>query len=170
MPIDFDLIEKGFMEVLRSQPAFTGWKKKRKRCLWRALGDVEQGVELIRYKASFENTQWVSLAVHVSVPCEREWPVYVPTEIWDKGRLYRRAYLVSGQGLANEPTFASGALLAITSPEELATWLGMLPGDIDKHVVSWFKQYETLEAASYEYQIPRWRLEQAGLLPRTPER
>ncbi|WP_255469123.1 hypothetical protein [Achromobacter sp. UMC46] len=96
--------------------------------------------------------------------------MYVPTEVWDKGRLYRRTYLVPGQGLTNEPTFASGATLAITSPDELAAWIGTLPSDIEQHVVAWFKQYETLEAASYEYEIPRWRLEQAGLLPRTPGR
>src|SRR6478609_6306675 len=90
MPIDFEPIENSFMETLRPHPAFAGWRKKRKRCLWRKVGDVEQGVELIRYKDSFENRQRVSLGLYVSVPYEREWPVYVPTEIWDKGRLYRR--------------------------------------------------------------------------------
>ncbi|WMD19128.1 hypothetical protein RAS12_21215 [Achromobacter seleniivolatilans] len=168
MPLDFDLIEKGFMETLRPQPAFAGWKKKRKRCLWRALGDVEQGVELLRYQASFENRQLVSLALYASVPYEREWPVYVPQEVWHKGRLFRRAYLVPEQGLVDEPTFASGASVALTSQEELASWLATLPADIDQHVAPWFKQYDTLEAASYEYQIPRWRLQEAGLIPRTP--
>ena len=129
---------------------------------------MEQGVELIRYKASFDNRQWVSLGLYVSVPCEREWPVYVPAEIWDKGRLYRRAYLVPGHGLVDEPTFASGASVAVATPEDLAAWLAALPDDIDAHVASWFKQYETLEDASYEYQIPRWRLEKAGLIPLTP--
>ncbi|MFY1914023.1 hypothetical protein ACOTB6_20850 [Achromobacter xylosoxidans] len=98
MPIAFDPIELGFMETLRAQPAFAGWRKRRKRCLWRALGDVEQGVELLRYRESFENRQLVSLGLYVSVPCEREWPVYVPPEVWSKGRLYRRACLVPGQG------------------------------------------------------------------------
>ncbi|MFC0258581.1 hypothetical protein CEY09_16055 [Achromobacter marplatensis] len=168
MPIEFEQIESVFMDTLRAHSAFAGWKKKRKRCLWRALGDVQQGVELIRYKASFDNRQLVSVGLYVSVPCEREWPVYVPTEIWDKGRLYRRAYLVPGQGLVDEPTFASGASIAIASAEALAAWLATLPADIDAHVTPWFKQYETLEAASYEYQIPRWRLEKAGLIPLTP--
>jgi len=108
------------------------------------------------------------LGLYVSVPCEREWPVYVPAEIWDKGRLYRRAYLVPGHGLVDEPTFASGASVAVATPEDLAAWLAALPDDIDAHVASWFKQYETLEDASYEYQIPRWRLEKAGLIPLTP--
>lgn len=171
MPIEFEPIESGFMQILRAQPALTvraGWKKKRKRCLWRALGEVEQGIELVRHQTSFENRQLVSLGLYVSVPCEREWPVYVPAEVWDKGRLYRRAYLVPGQGLVDEPSFASGAPVALTSPEDLAQWLATLPADVDAHVLPWFKQYETREAASYEYQIPRWRLEQAGLIPLTP--
>lgn len=168
MPIEFDPIESGFMEVFRPHPAFSGWRKKRKRCLWRAVGDVEQGVELVRYKDSFENRQHVSVSLYVSVPCEREWPVYVPAEVWHKGRLYRRAYLVPGESLVSEPTLGSGATIALTSPEDLAAWLATLPADIDKYIAPWFAQYQTLEAASYEYQIPRWRLEQAGLIPRTP--
>jgi len=157
MPIDFEPIENGFMETLRPHPAFAGWRKKRKRCLWRKVGDVEQGVELIRYKDSFENRQRVSLGLYVSVPDEREWPVYVPTEIWHKGRLYRRAYLVPNQGLVDDNSFASGALIALSSEEELAAWLATLAADIGPHVAPWFKQYETREAASYEYEIPRWR-------------
>lgn len=168
MPLDFSLIEDGFIDTLRPQPAFAGWRKKRKRCLWRALGEVEQGVELVRYHASFENRQLVSLGLYVSVPCEREWPVHVPPEVWHKGRLYRRAYMVPGQGLVDEPTFASGASIALCSPVDLSAWLETLPADIEQYAAPWFTHYETLDAASYEYQIPRWRLEAAGLAPRTP--
>lgn len=166
MPIDFEPIEQAFMQTLRAQPAFAGWKTRRKRCLWRALADgVEQGVELLRYRDSFENRQLVSLGLYVSVPCEREWPVYVPAEVWNKGRLYRRACLVPGQGLVAEATLGSGAVVELCSPADLARWLATLPADIDRHVGPWFKQYDTLAAASYEYEIPRWRLQQAGLLP-----
>ncbi|CAB3696772.1 MULTISPECIES: hypothetical protein [Achromobacter] len=166
MPIDFEPIEQAFMQTLRAQPAFAGWKKRRKRCLWRALADgVEQGVELLRYRDSFENRQLVSLGLYVSVPCEREWPVYVPPDVWDKGRLYRRACLAPGQGLVGEATLGSGAVIELCSPDDLARWLAVLPADIERYVGPWFSQYDTLATASYEYEIPRWRLQQAGLLP-----
>ncbi|MDQ8035432.1 MAG: hypothetical protein REJ50_25795 [Bordetella sp.] len=165
MPIDFAPIEDGFMNLVRAHPAFAGWRKKRKRSLWRSVGEVEQAIELIRYKDSFENRQLVSIGLSVSVPCEREWPVYVPPDVWHKGRLYRRAFLVPGQGLVPEDAFASGAPVALCEPADLAGWLATLPADIERHVAPWFSQYDTLETASYEYEIPRWRLQQAGLVP-----
>ncbi|WZB71926.1 hypothetical protein WJ968_09505 [Achromobacter xylosoxidans] len=78
-------LEQAVMDLLRAQPAFAGWKKKGKRCLWRTCGEVQQGAELIRYRGSFDNAQHLSLGVYASFPCEREWPVYVPVEIWNKG-------------------------------------------------------------------------------------
>ncbi|MCZ8406430.1 hypothetical protein O9649_01400 [Achromobacter dolens] len=166
MPIDFEPIEREFMQTLRAQAAFAGWKTRRKRCLWRALADgVEQGVELLRYRASFENRQLVSLGIYASVPCEREWPVYMPPEVWHKGRLYRRACLVPGQGLVDEATLGSGAVIELSSPADLADWLATVPADIERHVAPWFERHDTLATASYEYEIPRWRLQQAGLLP-----
>ena len=44
MPIALADLEQGVMERLRAQPAFAGWKKKGKRCLWRACGELQQGV------------------------------------------------------------------------------------------------------------------------------
>lgn len=164
MPINFQPIEDGFMDLVRPHPAFAGWRK-RKRCLWRTINEVEQGLVLNRYKDSFENRQLVSIGVYVSIPHKGDWPVYVPTEVWDKGRLYRRAYLVPGQGLVPEDTFASGAPVALCEHEELPAWLATLPDDIDQHIAPWFKQFETLEAATYDYQIPTWRLQKAGLIP-----
>ncbi|MGH8815385.1 MAG: hypothetical protein ACREX5_02250 [Achromobacter pestifer] len=167
MPIEFDVIEKGFMETVHSHPAFVGWKKRRKRSLWQALGDVSQGVELIRHKASFDNMQWVSLGLFVSVPYERHWPesIDVLSDIWDKGRLYRRAYLIPGRGLTEDPTLGSGAVIKISSPEDLADWLAAMPADIEQFAAPWLQRYQTLEEASYEYKIPRWKLEKAGLIP-----
>ncbi|MDX3984797.1 MAG: hypothetical protein QHC88_06035 [Achromobacter sp.] len=165
MPLDFALIEDGLMDVLRPHPAFAGWRKKRKRCLWRMVGEVEQGMVLNRYKDSFENRQLVSIGVYVSVPHEGGWPVYVPPEVWDKGRLYRRAYLVLGKGLVPEDTLASGAPVALCEPEDLRAWLATLPQDIEQYMAPWFARYQTLEAAGYEYQIPKWRLQQAGHAP-----
>ncbi|MGV2866561.1 hypothetical protein [Achromobacter sp. AGC39] len=167
MPLDFALIEDGFMDVLRPLPAFAGWRKKRKRCLWHMVGEVEQGLTLNRYKDSFENRQLVSLGVYVSVPHDGGWPVYVPPEVWDKGRLYRRAYLVPGKGLVSEDTFASGAPVALCEPDDLRVWLDALPDNIERYVAPWFGQYQTLEAAGFEYQIPKWRLQQAGFIAAT---
>ena len=127
-------LEQAVMDLLRAQPAFAGWKKKGKRCLWRTCGEVQQGAELIRYRGSFDNAQHLSLGVYASFPCEREWPVYVPAEIWNKGRLYRRAYLKPGDGLIDEPTLGSGAVLTIHNEQELANWLAALPADIENHL------------------------------------
>ncbi len=64
-----------------------------------------------------------------------------PTDVWDKGRLYRRAYLVPGQGLS-EDTFASGAPVSCANPKSPPAWLATLPDDIDQHIAPWFKQFE----------------------------
>ena len=165
MPIAFTDLEQNVLEALRAQPAFAGWRKKGKRCLWRACGDVQQGVELVRYQSSFENAQWVSLGLYASVPYDKEWPVYVPPEVWNKGRLYRRVYLKPGAGLIEDNSLGGGAVLKITGADELAAWLETLPADVEHHVVPWLRQYRTLEQAQYEYRIPRWRLEAAGLAP-----
>ncbi|WZB60327.1 hypothetical protein WJ970_19945 [Achromobacter xylosoxidans] len=151
-------LEQAVMDLLRAQPAFAGWKKKGKRCLWRTCGEVQQGAELIRYRGSFDNAQHLSLGVYASFPCEREWPVYVPVEIWNKGRLYRRAYLKPGDGLIDEPTLGSGAVLTIHNEQELANWLAALPTDIENHLAPWLARYQSLEQAWYEYRIPSWRL------------
>lgn len=158
MPIALADLEQGVMELLRAQPAFAGWKKKGKRCLQQAYGELQQGVELIRYKDAFENAQRVSLGVYVSFPYEKEWPVYVPPDIWNKGRLYRRAYLKPGEGLVQEPTLGSGAVLEICNAEDLAKWLSTLPADTENHLAPWLQRYQTLEEAWYEYRIPSWRL------------
>ena len=158
-------LEQAVMDLLRAQPAFAGWKKKGKRCLWRTCGEVQQGAELIRYRGSFDNAQHLSLGVYASCPCEREWPVDVPAEIWNKGRLYRRAYLKPGDGLIDEPTLGSGAVLTIHNEQELANWLAALPADIENHLAPWLARYQSLEQAWYEYRIPSWRLAAAGIKP-----
>lgn len=166
MPIDMADIETGVMGVLRAAPAFAGWKKKGKRVLWRALdGDLHQAVELVRYKAAFENRQLISIGVLVSFPYEREWPVYVPEEVWHKGRLYRRAYLVPGQEAIEHPRGDSGHVLVFTNPDEFQQWLPTLPAEIDAHLAPWLDRYATLQDAWYDYEVPRWRLEKAGLVP-----
>lgn len=158
-------LEQGVMELLRAQPAFAGWKKKGKRCLWRACGELQQGVELIRYKGSFEDAQHVSLGVYVSFPYEKEWPVYVPAEVWNKGRMYRRAYLKPGETLAHEPTLGSGAVLTIRDEQNMKDWLTTLAADAENQLAPWFQRYQTLEEAWYEYRIPSWRLIAAGIEP-----
>lgn len=163
MPIALSELEQGVMGLLRAQPVFAGWKKKGKRCLWRACGELQQGVELILYKGSFDNAQHVSLGVYVSFPYEKEWPVYVPAEIWNKGRLYRRAYLKPQAGLIQEPTLGSGAVLKISDEQDLEIWLSTLATDVENHLAPWFRRYQTLEEAWYEYRIPSWRLNAAGL-------
>lgn len=171
MPIALADLEQGVMELLRAQPAFAGWKKKGKRCLWRAYGELQQGVELIRYKGSFDDAQHVSLGVYVSFPYEKEWPVYVPAEVWNKGRLYRRAYLKPREGLIQDPTLGSGAVFKISSAQDLKDWLSTLAADVENHLAPWFQRYQTLEEAWYEYRIPSWRLQAAGLKPEErPER
>ena len=125
---------------------------------------MQQGAELIRYRGSFDNAQHLSLGVYASFPCEREWPVYVPAEIWNKGRLYRRAYLKPGDGLIDEPTLGSGAVLTIHNGQELANWLAALPADIENHLAPGWR-YQSLEQAWYEYRIPSWRLAAAGIKP-----
>ena len=112
-------LEQAVMDLLRAQPSRVG--RKGKRCLWRTCGEVQQGAELIRYRGSFDNAQHLSLGVYASFPCEREWPVYVPAEIWNKGRLYRRAYLKPGDGLIDEPTLGSGAVLTIHNEQNWPT-------------------------------------------------
>jgi len=163
MPIALTDLEQGVMALLRTQPAFAGWKKKGKRCLWRACGELQQGVELIRYKGSFDNAQHVSLGVYVSFPYEKEWPVYVPAEVWNKGRMYRRAYLKPGEALVQEPTLGSGAVLTISDEQDMEDWLSTLAADVENHLAPWFQRYGTLEEAWYEYRIPSWRLQAAGL-------
>lgn len=163
MPIALSELEQGVMGLLRAQPVFAGWKKKGKRCLWRACGELQQGVELILYKGSFDNAQHVSLGVYVSFPYEKEWPVYVPADIWNKGRLYRRAYLKPQAGLIQEPTLGSGAVLKISHEQDLEIWLSTLATDVENHLAPWFQRYQTLEEAWYEYRIPSWRLNAAGL-------
>lgn len=93
MPIAFTDLEQNMLGSLRAQPAFAGWKKKGKRRLWRACGDV----------------------------------------------------------------------LEITCAEDLAGWLPLLPADVENHIAPWLRRYQTIEQAQYEYRIPRWRLEAAGL-------
>ncbi|MGS1010916.1 hypothetical protein [Achromobacter anxifer] len=165
MPIALAELEQGVMGMLRAQPAFAGWKKKGKRCLWRACGELQQGVELIRYKGSFDNAQHVSLGVYVSFPYEKEWPVYVPAEIWNKGRLYRRAYLKPRAGLIQEPTLGSGAVLKVSDQQDMEELLSTLAADVENHLSPWFQRYETLEEARYEYRIPSWRPQAAGFKP-----
>ena len=126
-------LEQAVMDPARAA-GLRGLEEKGKRCLWRTCGEVQQGAELIRYRGSFDNAQHLSLGVYASFPCEREWPVYVPAEIWNKGRLYRRAYLKPGDGLIDEPTLGSGAVLTIHNEQELANWLAALPADIENHL------------------------------------
>ena len=76
-------LEQAVMDLLRAQPP-SRWKKKQALPV-ADLGEVQQGAELIRYRGSFDNAQHLSLGVYASFPCEREWPVYVPAEIWNKG-------------------------------------------------------------------------------------
>ncbi|WZB71927.1 hypothetical protein WJ968_09510 [Achromobacter xylosoxidans] len=76
----------------------------------------------------------------------------------EQGRLYRRAYLKPGDGLIDEPTLGSGAVLTIHNEQELANWLAALPVDIENHLAPWLARYQSLEQAWYEYRIPSWRL------------
>ena len=126
-------LEQAVMDLLRAQPAFAGWKKKGKRCLWRTCGEVQQGAELIRYRGSFDNAQHLSLGVYASFPCERMAGLCAGRDL-EQGRLYRRAYLKPGDGLIDEPTLGSGAVLTIHNEQELANWLAALPADIENHL------------------------------------
>lgn len=158
MALDWDELERGVAGVLRQHPGFAGWRKPSKRMLRETLGDLQRGVELIRYKASFENHQMIGIGAFVSFPTEEpSWPV--PPEVWRKGRLFRRAYLVPGTGMVDEDTLGSGAVIALHDADELAAFLAALPADLDDHVEPWLDRFGTMEAAHYELRIPQWLLD-----------
>ena len=126
-------LEQAVMDLLRAQPAFAGWKKRQAL----PVADLRRGAarrgadplsRLLR-----QCTAPVPGRVRV-LSVRKEWPVYVPAEIWNKGRLYRRAYLKPGDGLIDEPTLGSGAVLTIHNEQELANWLAALPADIENHL------------------------------------
>ena len=78
-------LEQAVMDLLRAQPAFAGWKKRASVACGGPAARCSKARSWIRYRGSFDNAQHLSLGVYASFPCEREWPVYVPAEIWNKG-------------------------------------------------------------------------------------
>ena len=157
-------LEQAVMDLLRAQPAFAGWKKKGKRCLWRTCGEVQQGAELIRYRGSFDNAQHLSLGVYASFPCEREWPVYVPAEIWNRAPVPPR---LSEAGRRVDRRTHAGQRRRADDPQR--TRIGQLAGGpAGRHREPprpWLARYQSLEQAWYEYRIPSWRLAAAGIKP-----
>lgn len=59
-------------------------------------------------------------------------------EVWNKGRMYRRAYLKPGEGLVQEPTLGSGAVLKISDAHDMEDWLSTLATDVENHLAPGF--------------------------------
>ncbi len=159
MSLDLDEIEKEFATAVRKHAPFANWRKKGKRIFWSQLGDMQLGVELIRFKASFEKNQLIGVCAFVSFPSPEKPPVYVSTDTWRDGRTYVRAYVVPGLKMVDEPTFISGAVISLRKPEDLYTLASNLSIDFDVHLFPWLTQRETLDAAVscflHEVSIPR---------------
>ena len=147
MPIAFDEIEKEFANAVKSHPAFVGWKKKGKRMFWSPVGELQHGVELSRFKGSFENTQWIGVCSFVSYPAEKP-SGYVPSDTWRDGRMFLRAYIVPGREMVAEPTFRSGAVVKLCDIDDLNTWAAALPTDFGTLVVPWLQQRTTINVQS----------------------
>jgi hypothetical protein len=137
MPIPFEEIEAAFVDAVKAYPAFVGWKKKGKRLFWHQAGEFHQGVELMRFKGSFEGLQWVGVCAFISYVHAEKPLGYVSDQTWKNGRVFLRSYIVPERQMVDEPTFKSGAVVKLREREELKRWSSGLSADFSHLLVPW---------------------------------
>ena len=140
MSVSFDDLEAAFVEAVKAHPAFVGWKKKGRRIFWRQVDQLHHGVELLRCKGSFEKVQLVGVCAFVSYVHPEKPLGYVPSETWKDGRMFMRAYIVPERQMVDEPTFASGAVIAVRIPEDVKRWASTLSTDFSQVLVPWVQR------------------------------
>ncbi|WP_445229196.1 hypothetical protein [Duganella rhizosphaerae] len=145
MSLDLDEIEKEFAIAVKKHTPFANWKKKGKRIFWSQIDEIQLGVELTRFKASFEKNQLIGVCAFVSFPCPEKPPGYVSTDTWRDGRAYVRAYVVPGLKMVDEPTFISGAVISLRRPEDLYALTSNLSIDFDVHIFPWLERQSKLK-------------------------
>ena len=91
----------------------------------------------MRFKGSFEKLQWVGVCAFVSYAHPKKPPGYAPAEKWKDGRMFVRAYVVPERQMVSEPTFASGAVIALREPEDVTLWASKLPNDFGRILMPW---------------------------------
>jgi hypothetical protein len=152
MPIDLKTIERQFFDVVRPHPAFAGWKKKA-RTLTGPASDTQLGIELIRFRNSFENAQLIAVAAFCSIP----FPIrpdrthLAAHDDWAKDRLFWRTYLMPETGMTAQPTFGSGAVVFLHDESEALAWSTSLADDIDAFVLPWLDTCTSVDAVLDAY-------------------
>jgi len=145
MSLNLEEIEKEFAIAVKSHAPFANWRKKGRRIFWSQLGEIQLGVELIRFKASFEKNQQIGVCAFVSFPCPEKPPGYVSVDTWRDGRRYVRAYVVPGLKMVDEPTFISGAVISLRKPEDLYALVSNISTDFDAHLLPWLERQSQLK-------------------------
>jgi len=145
MSLDLDEIEKEFARTVKAHPHFANWKRKGKRIFWNQQDEIQLGVELIRFKASFEENQQIAVCAFISFPCLEKPSGYVGIDSWRDGRKYVRAYIVPGVKMVDNPTFISGAIISLREPEDLYALASNLSADFDAHLLPWLELQRKLK-------------------------